>query len=424
MHSIRSFFLLSAFIVVFFGSTQASLAAKLALVIGNDKYTTITPLHKAVSDARALADLLEEAGFSVVKLENASYREMVKAVDRFSRDIQPDDQAVFFFAGHGVQLKTGNYILPIDVDAENESMVQMTSYSLDDITYLTGRHKSGFQLIIIDACRDNPFPQRTRSFGNTRGLIPVEPVKGQMVMYSASRGQQALDRLGPDDPDENGIFTRNLVSELRTPGLSALEVIRNVQDDVEELANSVGHEQRPAVYNESRGNFYFFGPPKNKPDALEQEKEFWTDARDIGNLAALEAYIKSYPNGRYVSLARAKVSQLRVTDIPESRSEKNELKEEMKYWDEVRRKDTPDAYEDYLSRYPSGFFISVASDSLALLDQELMLTTIQKYASAQETEQIQNDKMVLAMTKQKIDKENDARVKLAEKLARLDVPTF
>jgi hypothetical protein len=360
----------------------------------------------------------------VVKLENASYREMVKAVDRFSRDIQPDDQAVFFFAGHGVQLKTGNYILPIDVDAENESMVQMTSYSLDDITYLTGRHKSGFQLIIIDACRDNPFPQRTRSFGNTRGLIPVEPVKGQMVMYSASRGQQALDRLGPDDPDENGVFTRNLVSELRTPGLSALEVIRNVQDDVEELANSVGHEQRPAVYNESRGNFYFFGPPENKPDALEQEKEFWTDARDIGNLAALEAYIKSYPNGRYVSLARAKISQLRITDIPESRSEKNELKEEMKYWDEVRRKDTPDAYENYLSRYPSGFFISVASDCLALLDQELMLTTIQKYASAQEKEQIQNDKMVLAMTKQKIDKENDARVKLAEKLARLDVPTF
>ena len=191
-----------------------TLAAKYALVIGNDNYKSVPRLAKARNDARTISEFLKDTGFNVVKLEDATYREMVKAIDAFSRKLGPDDQAVFFFAGHGVQLQNGNYLLPVDVDSENEAMVQMTSYNLDDITYLTGRHKSGFQLIIIDACRDNPFPTKTRSFGNTRGLVPVEPVKGQMVMYSASRGQQALDRLGPSDKNKNSVFTRNLVKEL------------------------------------------------------------------------------------------------------------------------------------------------------------------------------------------------------------------
>lgn len=411
------------FLVFLFNSSVN--AERIALVIGNDDYSSVPALQKAVADSASMADVLTKAGFRVTSLKNATYREIVKSVDRFSRDIKPDDQAVFFFAGHGVQLRSGNYILPVDVDAENESMVERTSYSLDDITFLLGRHRSGFQLIIIDACRDNPFPTKTRSFGNTRGLIPVEPVKGQMVMYSASRGQQALDRLGPNDKNRNGVFTRKLVSKLLTPGLSALEVIRDVQDEVEELAATVDHLQRPAVYNESRGNFYFFGPPKNKGlKNLDPDRAFWDEAKVIGNIEAFDAYLKNFPNGKYVSLARAYASKLRTTLTPNNNSERKALKAEMKFWDQVKKKDSKKGYNEYIKRYPSGFFVSVADDYLKLLDNQIAIATIEKYASADDMIAIEKDKKLLALNKSRIDNEDKARIALAKKLSRLDLPTF
>lgn len=417
----------SRFIVIFAFMFVSSLAnaERIALVIGNDEYDSVPPLRKAVEDSLSMAGVLEKAGFRVTSLKNATYREIVKSVDKFSREIKPDDQAVFFFAGHGVQLRSGNYILPVDVDSENESMVERTSYSLDDITFLLGRHRSGFQLIIIDACRDNPFPTKTRSFGNTRGLIPVEPVKGQMVMYSASRGQQALDRLGPNDNNRNGVFTRKLVTKLLTPGLSALQVIRDVQDEVEELAATVNHMQRPAVYNESRGDFYFFGPPKHKGlKNIDPDSTFWEEAKFIGNIEAFDAYLKNFPNGKYVSLARAYASKLRTTLTPNNNKERKALKAEMKFWDQIKRKDSKKGYNEYIERYPSGFFVSVADDYLQLLDSQIAIATIEKYANAEDMQIIERDKKLLALNKSRIDNEDNARIALAKRLSRLDVPTF
>lgn len=412
-------------VVLLFILSNYAVAERLALVIGNDKYKSIPELLKAGEDAKSMGDVLRKAGFRVTSLQNATYREIVKSVDKFSREIKPEDQAVFFFAGHGVQLKSGNYILPVDVDAENESMVERTSYSLDDITFLLGRHKSGFQLIIVDACRDNPFPSKTRSFGNTRGLIPVEPVKGQMVMYSASRGQQALDRLGPKDNNKNGVFTRKLISKLAQQGISALEVIRDVQDEVEELAATVNHEQRPAVYNESRGDFYFFGPPKNKGiPQTSPDLAFWQDVKAIGNLEAFDAYLTSYPKGRYISLARAYASKLRSAVTPNTSAERNALKTEIEYWDEIKEKNTIASFNQYVKRYPSGFFVSVADDYLQLLDSEIAIATIEKYATAEDLVTIERDKKVFAASKARIENEDRARVSLAKKLSRLDVPTF
>lgn len=401
---------------------SASAERRVALVIGNDSYATIPPLFKAVADSSSMGELLTSAGFEVTRLQDATYREMAKAVDKFSRELGPDDKAVFFFAGHGVQLKSGNYILPVDVDAENEGMVERTSYSLDDITFLLGKHRSGFQLIIIDACRDNPFPARTRSFGNTRGLIPVEAVKGQMIMYSASRGQQALDRLGPKDNNPNGVFTRKLLERLSTPGSSALEVIRDVQDEVEELANSVDHEQRPAVYNESRGDFYFFGKPSRA--IVDEDKELWEEVKEIGNLDAFELYITSYPKGKYTKLARAYAAKLKNSIKPNNKGERNALKSEMAYWDEMKQKNTFESFESYLERYPAGFFAAVAEDYIEILDTQQSIATYAKYAADEDAWLLENDRKLLAMNESRVASEESARYALAKKLLKLDIPTF
>jgi hypothetical protein len=118
--------------------------------------------------------------------------------------------------------------------------------------------KPAFSLVIVDACRDNPLKSKGRSIGNARGLSAIEAPRGQMIVYSASRGQQALDRLLEKDPNPNSVFTRELITRMKVPGLKIEDLMRDVQNSVEELAKSVRHEQRPAIYNESRGNFYFY----------------------------------------------------------------------------------------------------------------------------------------------------------------------
>ena len=235
-------------------------AKRIALVIGNDAYEHVNKLQKAGNDATAMARELSAAGFEVQLHLNLNYRSMVRAVEALSKRITGGDEVVVFFAGHGVQIKTGSFMLPTDIEATTESEVEKTAYGVNDLTEKLSEAKAAFALVVVDACRDNPLKAAGRSVGNSRGLSAIEPPKGQMVIYSASRGQQALDRLNDKDPNPNGVFTREFIAKMRKPGLKIEDLVRGVQDSVEALAQTIKHEQRPAIYNEARGNFYFFGP--------------------------------------------------------------------------------------------------------------------------------------------------------------------
>src|SRR4029453_14405538 len=121
--------------------------------------------------------------------------------------------------------------------------VEKTSYSVNDILEELDKAKPQFSLIVIDACRDNPLRSRGRTIGATRGLTPPEVAKGQVVMFSAGRGQQALDSLNERDSNPNGVFPRELVARIRRPGLSIDALGLEVRSSVEILAASVGHQQ-------------------------------------------------------------------------------------------------------------------------------------------------------------------------------------
>ena len=233
-------------------------AKRVALVIGNDNYVAVSKLQKAGNDANAMARELKNAGFAVQLHQNLNYRATVRAVESFTQGIQGGDEVVFFYAGHGVQIKNGSYLLPTDIEVKSESEVEKTAYDLLTLTEKLAEAKPAFSLVIIDACRDNPLKSKGRSIGNARGLSAIEAPKGQMIVYSASRGQQALDRLLEKDPNPNSVFTRELLARMKNPGMKIEDLMRDVQNSVEELAKSVKHEQRPAIYNESRGNFYFY----------------------------------------------------------------------------------------------------------------------------------------------------------------------
>ena len=178
--------------------------------------------------------------------------------------------------------------------------------------------KPAFSLVMIDACRDNPLKAGGRSVGNLRGLSALEPPKGQIVVYSASRGQQALDRLNLQDSNPNGVFTREFIARMKKPGVKIEDLMREVQDSVESLAKSVNHEQRPAVYNEARGNFYFFAPitvqaapiPPAKPDSSALELAMWDGVKNATTVAEVQAYLSRFPNGFFSELARARIVAL------------------------------------------------------------------------------------------------------------------
>lgn len=304
---------------------QPAHAKRIALVMGNDNYQTVSKLQKAGNDAVAMATELRAAGFEVVLHKDLNYRGMVRAFESLYASITGGDEVVVFYAGHGVQIKNGSFLLPTDIEANSESEVEKTSYSLGDMMEHLTQAKAAFSLVMIDACRDNPLKtaRSTRAIGNTRGLNPPDPPKGQMIVYSASRGQQALDRLSEADGHPNSVFTREFIARMRKPGLRVEELVREIQDSVETLARSVSHEQRPAFYNEARGNFYFFAPSgpvtatagvagQGAASEALREDRFWEDTKSAGNREGFEAYLGQYPAGRYASLARANINRLQA----------------------------------------------------------------------------------------------------------------
>ncbi|PIT75873.1 caspase family protein [Limnohabitans sp. G3-2] len=232
-------------------------AARKALVIGNDRYAKVSPLQNAVADAEAMAKSLEAVGYKVFKHLNVDEKKFKQAVRDFRQNLAGGDEVLFFYAGHAVQLGSANYLLPIDVQGEQEEQVKDESILLQKVLDDLEEKKTKFALAVIDACRDNPFKSsKGRAIGG-RGLAPTTAATGQMVMFSAGSGQQALDRLGDNDKEKNGLFTRIFIKEMAKPGVSVDRVLRNVRTEVVRLAKSIGHEQTPALYDQAVGDFYF-----------------------------------------------------------------------------------------------------------------------------------------------------------------------
>ena len=234
----------------------AGRANRRALVFGNDTYKFVPGLNNARADARAIAAALAGLGYSVRAHFDLGERDMKKALRDFTGAIAGGDEVVFYFAGHGVQIGSANYLLPVDIRADDAASVRDESIPLQRVLDDLADAKARLALTIIDACRDNPFRGSGRAIGG-RGLAPPSAATGQMVMYSAGVGQQALDRLGPGDDSPNGLFTRVLLKHVQRKGITVDRIMRDIRAEVVDLAKSAGHDQVPAIYDQVVGDFYF-----------------------------------------------------------------------------------------------------------------------------------------------------------------------
>lgn len=239
-------------------------AARRALVVGNDNYTSVAKLRNARADAESMADAFRKAGYEVDLSTDRNLKQLQADVRTFRQKVASGDEVVVFFSGHGVQLAGTNYLLPTDVGAQNEDQVKDDALSLSSILEGLRERKPRFTLAIVDACRDNPFASTGRAIGG-RGLTGVAGASGQMVIYAAGEGQKALDRLGNADTVRNGLFTRVFLKEIAKPGVPIRDVLYRVRDEVATLAEGVKHEQVPAVYDQVRGTFYFLPPTATGP---------------------------------------------------------------------------------------------------------------------------------------------------------------
>jgi hypothetical protein len=254
---------------------QAACAEKrVALVIGNDRYANMPAdrqLQKAVNDAHTVAAAMRVLGFEVVIGTNLGRQGMIDKLAEFTARLEAGDTAAFFFAGHGVAIQGVNYLVPSDVPAVSEgaeARVRGGSLAEPDIIAELQAKSVRVALLVIDACRDNPFPRAPgRSIGNTRGLADAKPARGVFTLYSAGIGQTALDRLNDRDAANNSVFTRIFAEQLVRPELHLGDLAVEVRERVAALAlqatdgsgQPAPHEQTPAYYDQTLGGRIFLG---------------------------------------------------------------------------------------------------------------------------------------------------------------------
>jgi hypothetical protein len=299
---------------------------RVALVIGNSSYQQAPLLPNPVNDAGAMASLFTRAGFKVVLRRDVGINDMRRALREFSDATKDAEVAVVFFAGHGIEVDGDNYLIPTDAVLERDIDVDDETVSLDRILRVLEPAKQ-LRLVILDACRDNPFKQTMkRTLANRaigRGLAKVEPTTSDtLIAFAAKAGSTASDGAGSNSP-----FTTALLKHLAEPGLDLRIAFGRVRDDV---MLKTGNRQEPFVYGSLGGSVVALVPvaaeastaggPPAASDQANLEIAFWNSIKDEKNPRLLETYLKRYPNGAFADIARITLEGLRsaaLTSPPE-----------------------------------------------------------------------------------------------------------
>jgi uncharacterized caspase-like protein len=333
--SSRSLGLLLA--AVFFLICQPAFAEKrVALILSNSIYQNVPPLSNPINDGAVMAATFKSAGFDVVDSRfDLSALETRRVLRDFADRARDADIAVVYYAGHGMEVDGTNYLIPVDAKLERDTDIYDEAFSLDRILVAVEPAKQ-LRLVILDACRDNPFARNmkhslaSRSIG--RGLAKIEPASpNTLIAYSAKAGSTAQDGDGKNSP-----FTTALAQHLTKPGLDVRKAFGFVRDDV---LKSTGNRQEPFVYGSLGGNDVPLVPARaapppvqaNPPSQVTPQSETRRDyelALQVGNKAAMSAFIAQHPDGFYASLAKLQLEKLAAQDANAAASEKARIAEQ------------------------------------------------------------------------------------------------
>lgn len=231
---------------------------RVALVIGNGAYESTAPLRNPVNDARDLGSALEQLGFEVIRAENQSLNEMKRAVREFGTRLASGAVGLFFFAGHGLQVDGVNYLIPVDAVIRSEEEVEYEGLDVGFVLAQMEAAGNALNVVILDACRNNPFERSFRSMAGA-GLASVDAPTGTLIAYATAPGSVASDGNG-----RNGLYTQEILRHIATPGLAVEDVMKRVRVGV--VRQSEGR-QVPWESTSLVGDFYFEGAPATPEEA-------------------------------------------------------------------------------------------------------------------------------------------------------------
>lgn len=250
-------------VLVCFWIIQTNIYAdKYALVIGNGAYREITTLRNPVNDAMAMTDALKQSGFSVMTKTNVTQQGMEDALWEFGQQLTQDDVALFYYSGHGIQVEGINFLLPVDIQIKAPRDVKYKAMYVDRVLETLEHAGSRLNIVILDACRDNPF-RNVRSLQG--GLAAIATPKGTLVAYATAPGKVAYD-----GNEGNSPYTKHLLTAMRIPGLKIEEVFKKVRELV--ISDMEKHQREQVPWEESAliGDFYFIPQSTSQPSQSAQ----------------------------------------------------------------------------------------------------------------------------------------------------------
>jgi uncharacterized caspase-like protein len=300
---------------------------RVALVVGNSSYAHAVKLPNPQNDAEAIAQLLTASGFDVVLGTNLTREGLLERIGQFADAARVAETALFFYAGHAIQLDGKNYLIPVDADLKNELQAKSRTIDMDTVLQdAMGEAKR--KVVLLDACRDNPFTKqiqaslpKTRSSALQTGLAEMRPSEGTLIAFATGPGQVALDGEGAHSP-----FTRALLAHLPKPGVEIRHALTNVRAQVQEETRK---QQLPWENTNMVGFFYLVPGAAVNPQTSDRpttaavtaavtsafdprmlELEFWNSVKASAQPADYQAYLEKYPNGTFSQLAKSRLAGL------------------------------------------------------------------------------------------------------------------
>jgi TPR repeat protein len=336
-------------------AATAATGDRVALVIGNSRYTDLPPLENPYNDAKGIAAALWQAGFETIEVLDADREEMVAAIATFAKRVGAGTDAVFFYAGHGVQSGGSNYLLPVSTTLEDSDRLADHAVDANEIVGVMGKSEARINIVILDACRDNPFlvasgpsleqeiaqldPALLAGSGSTKvvvrasaGLAPLQPSRVETVVgYSTGPGQVALD-----GDQNNSPYTSALLQHINTPGLEIDMMFRRVRATVREMTKGW---QIPWMASTLESEFYFRPLAEGDATSLDEalvdreedtrklglappqrlvEEAFWQVVTAGDRREDYLAYLYRYPEGEFAAEAQQRIGDLDSGEAPEA----------------------------------------------------------------------------------------------------------
>ncbi len=293
------------------GASERGGSERVALVIGNANYHKVAGLTNSVNDARDVAAVLKAQGVDVIHRKDLDKAAMEQAIGEFGDRLRAGATGIFYYAGHALQMQGQNYLIPVDATLSAEQRTRLETISLDLILDQLSHSKVKVSILILDACRNNPFERKFRSIG--AGLAQVNAPEGTLIAYATAPGQVANDGDG-----ENGLYTAELIRVMKEPGLSVEEVFKRVRIAVSRKSNG---EQIPWESSSLTGDFYFI--PGKRPTAgdeardaawanlrLTEDEKVWSSIKESANQDDFKAFVAAYPGSPYAAFAARRLDAM------------------------------------------------------------------------------------------------------------------